>query len=95
VKKVLRGEATEFTYARTAQPLPKLKASEDALLTRLQADAAQPPRNRRTAMVLFEELQREGFAGGYDSVRRYVQHWRRRTEPPTAVYVPQVFDPGE
>ncbi|OPZ85970.1 MAG: Integrase core domain protein [bacterium ADurb.Bin429] len=96
VKKVLRGEATEFTYARTAQPLPKLGPYEDALLERLRADADQPKRCRRTAQVLFEELQRDGFPGGYDSVRRYVQKWRRRTESlPATVYIPQVFDPGD
>ena len=27
--------------------------------------------------MIFEELQRAGFGGGYDSVRRYVQRWRR------------------
>ena len=96
VKKVLRGEATEFLYARTAQPLPKLRAYEDALLARLAADAAQPKRDRRTAQVLFEELQRAGFAGGYDSVRRYVQKWRRRTEgQPATVYIPLVFEAGD
>lgn len=97
VKKVLRGEATEFLYARAAQPLPKLEAYEDALLARLRADADLPKRERRTAMVLFEELQREGFAGGYDSVRRYVQKWRRRKagEGTAPAFIPQLFDPGD
>lgn len=96
VKKVLRGEATEFLYARTTQPRPKLGPYTETLAARLTADAALPTRERRTAQVLFEELQREGFAGGYDSVRRYVQQWRRRTAAqPTTVYIPQAFDPGE
>ncbi len=96
VKKVLRGEATEFTYARTQQALPKLGPYEESLLARLAADGARPLRERRTAMVLFEESQREGFEGGYDSVRRYVQKWRRRTAGDQAtVYIPQCFDPGE
>ena len=42
VKKVLRGEATEFTYERTSQPLPKLGSYEDALLARLATDADRP-----------------------------------------------------
>ncbi len=96
VKKVLRGEATEFLYARTSQPLPKLGPYEDALLTRVTADAALPARQRRTARGLFEELQRTGYTGSYDSVRRYVQKWRLRTDGVAApVYIPQVFDPGE
>lgn len=96
VKKVLRGDVTEFTYERKAQPLPKLGPYEDVLLERLGADAAKPRREQRTAMVLFEELQREGFTGGYDSIRRYVQKWRRRTGGSRAeAYIPQVFAPGE
>ncbi|HEX9016953.1 MAG TPA: IS21 family transposase, partial [Chloroflexota bacterium] len=45
---------------------------------------------------LFEELQRAGFEGGYDSVRRYVKRWRShgQSQSPTA-FIPQVFDPGE
>lgn len=96
VKKALRGEATEFRYARVSQPLPKLGPYEDALSERLSTDSPKPRREQRTAMVLFEELQREGFSGGYDSVRRYVQKWRRRaaTQQVTA-YIPQSFDRGE
>ena len=77
-KKVLRGEETEFTYARTTQPMPKLGPYEDALLSRLAADRSKPRREQRTAVLLFEELQRAGFTGSYVSVRRYVKKWRQR-----------------
>ena len=47
-------------------------------------------------MVLFEELQRQGFDGGYDSVRRYVQKWRKREEgKKVEAYIPQTFDSAE
>jgi transposase len=96
VRKALRTEATEFTYERTSQPLPKLGPYEDALLARLSADAQRPRREQRTAMVLFLELQREGFTGGYDSVRRYAQKWRQReASRQTDAYIPQTFDPGD
>lgn len=96
VKKALRGEATEFTYERSSQPLPKLGPYEDALLSCLEADAAKPRREQRTAVMLFLELQREGFIGGYDSVRRYVQKWRRRTSgAQVTAYIPQTFGHGE
>ena len=96
VKKALRGEATEFTYARTAQTLPKLGPYEDALQGRLATDADKPRREQRTAMLLFLELQREGFEGGYDSVRRYVQKWKRSASAKqAAAYIPQCFEPGE
>ena len=46
--------------------------------------------------MLFEELQRQGFEGGYDSVRRYVQKWRNSEEGrKVTAYIPQSFDPGE
>jgi transposase len=47
-------------------------------------------------MVLFEEIQREGFVGGYDSVRRYVQKWRKQTHAgPVTAFIPQSFAPAE
>lgn len=96
VKKVLRGTATEFTYARTTQPLPKLGPYQHSLLARLAQDADLPRRQQRTAVVLFEELQREGFAGGYDSVRRYVQKWRQQTQGlAVTAFIPQCFASGE
>lgn len=96
VKKVLRGDATEFTYDRQEQPLPKLGPYHDLLDSQLEADSTKPRKEQRTAVVLFEELQRQGFTGGYDSVRRYVQKWRKNEQgKATAAYIPQSFDPGE
>lgn len=96
VKKVIRGDATEFVYDRKAQPLPKLGPYEVSLLEHLITDATKPRREQRTAAVLFEELQRLGFEGGYDSVRRYVQKWKRSEEgKKVTAYIPQSFAPGE
>lgn len=96
VKRVIRGDATEFTYARKSQPMPKLGPYEESLVAYLVADGSLPRRQQRTAMVLFEELQREGFEGGYDSVRRYVQKWRKSEEGKgVTAYIPQSFAPGE
>ena len=96
VKKVIRGDTTEFVYDRKAQPLPKLGPYEGSLLEYLVNDAAKPSRQQRTAVVLFEELQRRGFEGGYDSVRRYVQKWRRsEVGKKVTAYIPQTFAPGE
>ncbi len=96
VKKVIRGDTTEFVYDRKAQPLPKLGPYEGSLLECLVNDATKPSREQRTAVVLFEELQRRGFEGGYDSVRRYVQKWRRsEVGKKVTAYIPQTFAPGE
>ncbi len=80
IKKVIRGNSTEFTYDRKIQPLPELGLFEGSLAAYLEAGRVLPRRQQRTSVVLFEELQREGFEGGYDSVRRYVQKWRKQEE---------------
>ena len=96
VKKVIRGDATEFTYDRKDQPLPKLGPYHEILASHLTEDRSKPGKEQRTAVVLFEDLQRQGFAGGYDSVRRYVQKWRKNEEGKAiTAYIPQSFDPGE
>jgi transposase len=47
-------------------------------------------------MVLFEELQAEGYSGAYDSVRRHVGKWRREKRAlGTQVFIPLSFDPAE
>ncbi len=96
VKKVIRQDVTEFAYDRKAQPLPKLARYQEILTGYLETDSVKAPRERRTAVVLFEELQRQGFEGGYDSVRRYVQKWRKSGEGKRVIaYIPQTFAPGE
>jgi transposase len=53
-------------------------------------------RTLRTAQALFEELQNQGYCGGYDSVRRYVKRWRRQQQHMAAqVFIPLAFDPAE
>ena len=43
-----------------------------------------------------EALQAEGYRGAYDSVRRFVKHWRAEHQgSPTDAYIPLVFEPGE
>ena len=35
-----------------------------------------PSKSRRTGKKIYEELQREGYIGGYDAVRRYIRTWK-------------------
>lgn len=96
VKKVLRADETEFTYSRTRQPMPKLGVFEASLVSHLVSDAKKPRREQRTAQAIFEELQREGYEGGYDSVRRYLKRWKERASVSgVTAYIPQAFDAGE
>ena len=96
VRKVLRSGATEFTYEREVQPLPKLgrwKADLDRILA---SNEAKQVRERLTLIRVFEELRALGYDGGYDAVRRYARNWERERSSSTAdAYVPLSFAPGE
>ena len=60
------------------------------------ANRPKPHREHRTAVLLFKELHREGFTGGYDGVCRYVKKWRQRVSATQGTaFIPQRFDPGE
>jgi transposase len=96
VKKIIRSDVTEQVYSRAEQPRPKLSPFEERLKQLLAEDSIKPVKHRRSAQLLFEELQREGFAGGYDSVRRYIQQQRKETGGgAAAAFIPLSFDPGE
>jgi transposase len=96
VRKAIRSGETFFQYERHKQPMPKLGSFMDRLSFYLEEDEKLPKKLRRTAQILFEELQLNGYEGGYDSVRRYVQRWRKERKILSEdVYIPLVFEPGE
>ena len=96
IRRVIRGQETAFRYHRKSQPRPVMGAFVGRLEEALTEDGKLPKRQRRTAVVLFEQLQTEGYTGSYDSVRRHVRDWRRRqSQLPAEVYIPLVFEPGE
>jgi hypothetical protein len=89
VRKVIRSQQTAFTYRRSTQPRPVLGAFVERLEQALEEDKKLSKRQRRSCIVLFEQLQAEGYAGGYDSVRRYVGGWRKpQSELPGEVFIP-------
>ena len=95
VKKYLKAES-EPVYRRERQPHPKLGAFQEKLETWLTQDSQRPKSQRRTARRLFEDLQREGYAGAYDSVQRFVKGWKgQRPRGPQDAFVPLVFPPGD
>jgi transposase len=96
VRKAIRRGETFFQYERGNQPRPKLGLFMETLDGLLEEDEKLPKKLRRTAQILFEELQLNGYDGGYDSVRRYVQRWRNgRKTLSKEVFIPLVFEPGE
>jgi transposase/TolB-like protein len=96
VRKILRSDATAFSYERERQPLPKIGPWKGELDRILFANEGKAARERLTLIRIYEELQGLGFAGGYDAVRRYARSWDRERGAMTAeAFVPLVFAPGE
>jgi len=96
VRSILRSGITDQHYVRTEQPRPKLGSFIERLAEWLKEDLDKPVKHRRRSQILFEQLQREGYPGGYDAVRRYVRIWKR--EAGTAIvnaFIPLEWDPGD
>lgn len=97
VRKAIAAGGSERRYRReTHQWLPQLGAFVARLEELLTANAERSRRERLTWRRVFEVLRSEGYAGGYDSVRRYARRWaERQASMPAAVFVPLWFAPGE
>jgi transposase len=88
----------EPVYQRKNQFFPKLGAFQERLNHWLETESLLPKKQRRTAQRLFEGLQEEGYRGAYDSVQRYVKHWKigqKKTPSATKAFIPLAFPPGE
>src|SRR4051812_39823247 len=80
-------------YRRTKPPSrPKLEAFTAIIDAILAADRASPPKQRHTAMRIYERLRAEhGFAGGYTIVKDYLREQHARSQE---VFVPLAHPPG-
>ena len=89
-----KGIITPSYKKRAPRPgiLDEFKAS---LELKLEEDQLVKPRERRKAVILFEELCREGYTGSYDTVQRFVKEWHIHHKGKHAAYVPLVFRKGE
>ena len=95
VRKYLKDPDPPAYRKAKPRPKPQLAAFELLLTDWLEQHLARPKRERRTAMRLFEDLQREGYQGAYDSVVRHVRAFQQSPSRPSDAYIPLSFDPGE
>jgi transposase len=95
VRRYLRSGEVDPRYRRQQDAKPKLGPYLAALEQLLADDAKLPPSHRRSALLLFEELQGRGYLGAYDSVRRHVQAWKREHRGSQDIFIPLHFAPGE
>jgi transposase len=97
VKKWLKEpEGVEPKYERP-KAIGKLTPFESHLKLALQADAHRPKRDRRTALMLFKEIQKVGFDGSYPLVTKFIYGWREAAAKVTgkSAFVPLKFQLGE
>lgn len=95
VRRIVRENIVESKYVRHQAKESILNDFTDSLKTKLEEDSRLKKQERRKAIILFEELQREGYKGGYDTVRRYVRRWKHASMASHSAYVPLVFGKGE
>lgn len=96
VRSVIRSGIVDQNYCRIEKHRPKLGAVIERLVELLKEDEAKPAKHRRRAQILFEQLQRGGYEGGYDAVRRYVGAWRKEQgKAPVKAFIPLEYDPGD
>ena len=90
------GDVKERQYCRATGPI-KLTPYMDRLRQALSADAHRPKRERRTALVLFKELQAAGYTGSYSRVTDVARAWRlgEGQGVAKAAFVPLSFEWGE
>ena len=97
IRKWLRADdGTDTQYRRT--PAERvLTPFEPWLLQALKADAHRLKRERRTALMLFGEIQKQGFTGSYSRVSEFVRQSRERGDgvSATSAFVPLKFQLGE
>ncbi len=97
VKRWLEGPADKEIKYRRAPSDNILKPFEPWLVQALKADSHRPKRDRRTALILFEAIRKQGFAGHYCRVTEFVRDWREHGDGAAAksAFVPLKFQLGE
>ena len=96
VKKIESSGETEFKYTRRKEiQYPVLGSFIERLGEILQHEAELPSKSRCTGKKIYEILQREGYSGGYDAVRRYIRTWKEEHRSKKSAYIPLVFARGE
>lgn len=98
-EKAIRAPGGAFDYHRTVQPQPRLGSFQERLDTLLTENEARQRRDRLRMTAIHDLLQREGFEGSYDTVRRYARRWtearRKDTGDGVPAFIPLLFQPGE
>jgi transposase len=91
-----QSEMREPAYPKRTNP-SQLDPYKDQLVNWLRTDSQRPKRDRRTAKVLFQLIQAQGYPGGYARVAIFAKQWREDggAAPSRKAFIPLRFAPGE
>jgi transposase len=95
IKKWLKAPSDSAVKYQRAKKPGKLTPFESRLLLALESDARRPRKDRRTVKMLFQEIRKDGYAGGYTIVCDFVRNWRNQGGQSKTAYVPLKFALGE
>jgi transposase len=95
VRKIARSGQTEFAYSKRETRRPALDSFIERLMEMMEQEMELPSKSRRTIKKVFEQLQREGYEGGYDAVRRYIRGWKEEHRSKKSAFVPLMFGKAE
>ena len=85
-----------YKYPKRPKVTSKLTPYIPVLLLALDVDARRIKRDRRTSLMLFEMIKKEGYSGGYSILTDYVRHWRNGLiSGCKSAFVPLMFELGE
>lgn len=71
IRNTIRVPECAFDYKRKVQTRPRIGPFEERLDKRLTENEDRPRRDHLRMTRIHDLLQREGFEGSYDAVRRY------------------------
>lgn len=96
VRKVLRSDATEFSYKREHQPFPRMELWKGDVERFLVSNKGKTFRERLTLIRIYEEVRALGYEGSYDTVSRYAKSWSKKYGLVAIdAYVPLRYAPDE
>ena len=97
IKKWLKEPDESATKYQRVKADGLLTPFEPKLLLALEADSHRPKRDRRTALMLFDAIKKEGYTGCYATVTRFVRNVRNHaaTVIGKSAFVPLKFELGE
>lgn len=97
IRKILRSDATKFTYQRANANQPVTGQIISTLENWIKEDLQKKKKHRRTAWRMYEILRAEyGYGGSYESIARCVREIKQKViKEDKEVFIPLVFEPGE